>query len=233
MSTVKRIVCLAKSRKHKEYCFAGKELSSTGNAGKWIRPVSIRQHEEVSEYESQYEDKSNPCVLDIIHVPLLTPRPKGYQQENWLLDPESYWEKTALADWSTLRRLADPVELLWINDHNTYHGLNDKIPLVLAKTLESSLCLIRVDRITLSVFKPSEAFGDQRKRVQARFRHKGIEYRLWVTDSKYEQMYVDKPNGDYEIGESFLTVSLGEPYQNTSCYKLVAAIIEKGAEVRA
>lgn len=50
------------------------------------------------------------------------------------------------------------------------------------------------------------------------------EYRLWVTDPGYERAYLAKPDGEYELGESFLTVSLGEPH-NDACYKLIAAII--------
>ncbi len=53
-----------------------------------------------------------------------------------------------------------------------------------------------------------------------------MDYRLWVTDPRYERAYLAKPDGDYEIGEAFLTVSLGEPYNN-ACYKLIAAIIER------
>ena len=44
-------------------------------------------------------------------------------------------------------------------------------------------------------------------------------------DPSYERAYLARPDGDYEIGESFLTVSLGEPH-NDACYKLIAAIIE-------
>ena len=32
-------------------------------------------------------------------------------------------------------------------------------------------------------------------------------------------------NGEYELGESYLTVSLGEPFDGY-CYKLIAAVIE-------
>lgn len=86
--------------------------------------------------------------------------------------------------------------------------------------------LVWVDRLTLSVFKPGEAFGNPKRRVQGRFRHDGTEYRLWVTDPGYERAYLAKPDGDYEIGESFLTVSLGEPHKD-ACYKLIAAIIDR------
>jgi hypothetical protein len=62
--------------------------------------------------------------------------------------------------------------------------------------------------------------------VQGRFRHAGKEYRLWVTDPEYERTYLAKADGHYEIGECFLTVSLGEPHEG-DCYKLVAAVIER------
>lgn len=231
MTTVKRIVCLANSRKLSGRCVAGKELSSGGRPVAWIRPVSAREHEEVSEYERQYEDGSDPRVLDIIDVPLLEPRAKGYQQENWLLDPEHYWAKIDRANWNDLQRLADSPETLWINGHSTFNGLDDKIAISLVGALDSSLLLIRVDRVTLSVFKPGEAFGNPKRRVQGRFRHNGTEHRLWVTDPTYEKAYLARPDGEYQISESFLTISLGEPH-NDACYKLIAAIIEQEEDAR-
>ena len=225
MATVKRIVCLANSRKLSGRCVAGKELSGGRPIG-WIRPVSVRKDEEVSESERQYPDGNEPRVLDVMDVTLLEPRSKGYQQENWLLDPDRYWVKVGRAAWRDLRQLADPAEPLWINGHSTYNGLNDKIPLSLAGDLNSSLRLVRIDGLTFSVFKPGEAFGNPKRRVQGRFRHDGTEYRLWVTDPRYERAYLAKPDGDYEIGESFLTVSLGEPH-NQACYKLIEAIIQR------
>jgi len=48
MATVKRIVCLANSRKLQGRCIAGREIVQ-GKPGAWIRPVSAREHEEVSE----------------------------------------------------------------------------------------------------------------------------------------------------------------------------------------
>jgi hypothetical protein len=78
MTTVKRIVCLANSRKLNGRCLAGKEFGGTG-VGAWVRPVGAREHGEVSEYERQYEDGSDPRVLDVIDVPLIGPQPKDFQ----------------------------------------------------------------------------------------------------------------------------------------------------------
>ena len=55
--------------------------------------MSDRENQEVSEYERQYRDGSDPKLLDVIDVPLLEHRPNDHQQENWLLDPEYYWSK--------------------------------------------------------------------------------------------------------------------------------------------
>ena len=225
MSQTIRAICLANSRKIAGRCIAGREWTTTG-AGRWVRPVSARQHQEVSEYERQYQDGSDPRVLDIVDIPVLEPIPQGYQSENWLLDPRYYWTKAGSFSPFDLERLLDPADRLWINGHRTYHGSNDKVPEDLVRSVSSSLRLIRVDALELRVFAPSEAFGDAKRRVQGRFDHAGHRYALWVTDPGYERGYLSKLDGSYEIGPCYLTVSLGEPYQG-ACYKLIAAIIER------
>jgi hypothetical protein len=225
MTTVKRIVCLANSRKLNGSCVAGKEFTRD-RSGVWIRPVSARDHEEVSEYERQYQDGSDPRVLDVLDVPLLNPRPKGYQQENWLLDPDHYWMRSGRATWSDLASLVDPMEPLWICGLHTFNGMNDKIPLVQAGAIRSSLRLLYVRELELCVCKPGEAFGNPKRRVQGRFRHGVDDYHLWVTDPIYERAFLLKEDGEYRLGECFLTVSLGEPFKD-DCHKLIAAIIER------
>ena len=76
----------------------------------------------------------------------------------------------------------------------------------------------------LIVFKPGEAFGNNKRRVQGRFSHAGKEYALWVTDPHVERRYLAKLDGSYGVGECYMTISLGEPYQD-ACYKLIAAVI--------
>lgn len=223
MDNVKRIVCLANSRKLQGRCIAGREWKD-GQARGWIRPVSDREHQEVSEYERQYSDGSDPRILDVIDVPVLEPRPNGFQAENWLLDPEHYWEKLGKLSWRDLPALVDGAVPLWRDGFSTYNGRNDKVPLEISDQLESSLTLIHVSELELAVFSPGEAFGNSKRRVQGRFRHGRSTYHLWVTDPVYERHYLAKLDGEYRIGECFLTISLGEPYGDV-CYKLIAAII--------
>lgn len=223
---IKTIVCLANSRKLSGRCIAGREVLDDGKPGDWIRPISDRDNEEVSEYERQYEDGSDPRLLDIIEIPLLSKKSTGHQHENWLLDPEFYWTKQGTLDFKYLNDFTDPIDDLWHNGNCTYNGTNDTIPLNIAKRLSDSLRLIEPDSLKLSVFAPSKAYGIGKRRVQARFNFNNQPYWLWVTDPGYERKYFNQANGDYNIGPCYVTVSLAEPYRN-NCNKLVAAIIEQ------
>ena len=223
MANVKRIVCLANSRKLSGRCVAGKELVSDG-PGAWIRPVSARPFEEVSEYERQYPDGSDPQVLDIIGVPIVVPKPKLYQPENWLLDPNSYWERAGRVSWNELDPLVDEPTLLWENQSSSGSGLHDRVSLPNAEQLGSSLYLVHLRDLMLSVFAPGSAFGNPKRRVQAKFTYRAASYALWVTDPVVERRYLAGRDGQFRIGECYATVSLGEPFEGY-CYKLVAAII--------
>ena len=66
----KTIVCLANSRKLSGRCIAGKELVNSGY-GSWIRPVSHRPTEEISEEERRFENGDDPQILDRISIQLI------------------------------------------------------------------------------------------------------------------------------------------------------------------
>lgn len=193
----------------------------------WIRPVSSRPTEEISEDERQYRDGSEPRVLDIIAVPLATPQPRGYQSENWLLSPRQYWARVGQASPEQLPALADGPGELWVNGYSTHHGRHDRIPLDGVEGITSSLKLISVDFVQLRVFTPGEPFGSRRRRVQARFTFAGVHYALAITDPEVERRYLRREDGCYNLENgAYLTISLGEPF-NGYCYKLVAAVISK------
>lgn len=219
--TVKRVLCLANSRKLNGRCVAGIVVEEPDE---WIRPVSDREHQEVSEYERQYEDGGDPQVLDLIDIPLLERAPLDFQKENWLLNPKYYWSKVGQFDVGQLEPYCQKNGTLWMNGTSTYNGLNDTIPVETASTLDSSLTLIRVNALDLHVWAPGEAFGNSKRRVQARFNFDDAPYQLWVTDPKVERAYLAQDDGQHSLGPSFLTISLGEPFQG-STNKLVAAVI--------
>lgn len=226
MSVTKTLVCLANSRKLSGRCLAGKEVTESA-FGDWIRPVSARPTEEVSERERAYVDGSDPQVLDIVDVPLLKPKPKTFQSENWLLDPEAYWVRRGKSSYGRLRAAVDTPPSLWINGFETYHGRNDRVPEAEADKLTTSLYLLRLDSISFDVFAPGAAFGDNKRRVHGVFGHGGTPYALWVTDPLIEREYLAKNDGRYKEGACLITVSLGERVKRY-CYKLVAAVIRQG-----
>lgn len=239
MVAVKQIVCLANSRKPKGRCVAGLERLPDGRPGAWIRPVSAREGQEVSDFERRYEGGSDPRVLDIIDVPVLHAQPTDYQKENWLLDPTCRWTKVGRLAPRELAALTDPVAQLWTNGHSTFNGLNDRMPPVSARAAGGSLRLIRVGRLGISVSQPGLEFGDERRRVQGRFRHAGADYWLRITDPVFEGHYLERPDGDYTVEGCYLTISFGEPYDAAASqgqveegtqvagfsYKFIAAVI--------
>jgi hypothetical protein len=229
MATVKRIVCLANSKKMSGRCVAGREVLG-GGPGEWVRPVSARPTEEVSEDERQYQDGSDPRVLDVIDVPLIRHHPHGCQTENWLLDADYYWSKVRQVGWMELQQYVENPATLWTNARRTYHGANDEILQADADQLPNSLVLIRVPVLELRVFAPGADFGNPKRRVQGAFQHRGISYALWVTDPSIERDYKARPDGDYAIDQCCLTISLGEPFETKGHfyrYKLIAAIIKR------
>jgi hypothetical protein len=187
--------------------------------------VSAREHEEVSEYERLYEDGSDPQVLDVIDIPMIKSMAKSYQPENWLLNPELYWKKVGIVELDDLADFTDCNSLSWANGHHTYNGMNDFVPADQVEGADGSLRLIYVPHgLRLRVYSPGDAFGNSKRRVQAQFTFGRVDYHLWVTDPLIEREYLAQPNGQYDLGPRYLTISLGEPYDGKH-YKLVAAII--------
>lgn len=215
-------------------CVAGRELLAN-KPGAWIRPVSRRDSEEVSEYERQFEDGSDPRVLDVIDIPLTASRPHACQTENWLLEPDEYWILVRKIGWAELLSFAERPQTLWIDGYSTYHGQNDEIARPLADKLPCSLHLIHVRDIQLKVFAPGASFGNAKRRVLAKFEYSGVQYWLWVTDPLIEREYLGQPDGTYPLGESCICVSLGEPFTkngNECRYKLVASIIQRAVVLK-
>src|SRR5687767_9109418 len=128
MAYTKTIVCLANSRKPSGRCVAGREMTSS-TIGGWIRPVSSRATQEISEHERNYSDGRDPSLLDIIEIPMLTPQPHNHQTESHLIDPTQYWVQRARMSWQQLQTaVEDPAGPLWLNTSSSSQGLNDRVP---------------------------------------------------------------------------------------------------------
>jgi hypothetical protein len=221
----KTLLVLANSRKLSGRCVAGRAVAGA-RIGEWIRPVSDRPDEEVNFFERRYEDDSDPRLLDLASVPLIEPRPKGCHSENWLLDANRWWKREGRVGWAALASLSEGDGPLWANGFSTRHGCNDRIPEDQAARLPGSLRLVRISRLRLSVLAPGTDFGDHRRRVQGFFQLGGFDYGIRVTDPDVERDYLRRRDGNYFLGECFLTLSIGEPFKGFR-YKLIAAVIER------
>ena len=99
MTVTKQIICLAHSRKRSGICIAGKERLADRTLA-WVRPVSARPDQEVSEREYRYGDGTTPQLLDVIDIPMLCHQPHAFQTENWLMDSHARWRKAQKpAEW--------------------------------------------------------------------------------------------------------------------------------------
>ncbi len=227
MSYAKTIVCLANSRKPPSgRCVAGREVTSSG-FGAWIRPVSARATQEISEEERRYQDGTDPKVLDVIAIQLSGAQPQHHQKENHLIDDGYYWVKQRTISWRDLQAaVEDPAGPLWLNGYSSSYGDNDRVPGDRASGLAASLYLVRPDDLTLVVASEGGGFGPARRRVRARFDLSGESYCVVVTDPWMERQLLAGNDGETRIDDALLCVSLGEFFHGFA-YKLAAAVITR------
>ena len=221
MSTVKRIICLANSRKLNGRCFAGKELDGK-KIGNWIRPVSSGSSGELTTYQMRCQGGHDPRHLEIVKLAVSRPAPNSYQSENWLVDKALRWKVVAKVPDSLFGKINDNPSQLWINGYSSTLGNNDRIPLRIASSkVETSLVLIRPESSSLRVYTQ-----DGRRKVRVHFSYNGTTYSLVCTDPLVEMQSKRVDEGHYDlIGDNHLfTASLTEPF-NGYVYKLVAGII--------
>ncbi len=221
MKYSKTIVCFAKSRKTSGRCIAGKEWHN-GISGEWVRPVSTRPTHEISEEERRYEDGRAPRLLDIVLVPCESHQPLPHQRENHVIDPVYYWALKGTLAWKDISGWLDHPDTLWGTGESSYAGLNNRV--AIGREDGSSLYLISVENIRLLVGRKAPEYPDSKRAVRGEFSYQGFTYRMDVTDPIIERKYLKLVDGQYDIANSVLCVSLGDSYQGYF-YKLVAGVL--------
>ena len=227
MAATKRFVCLANSRKNKERCVAGRELLK-GKVGPWMRPV-IAKTGFVDERSRLYAGGSEPQLGDVIQLSVRKREGRlDHQRENWIVNPQTRWQRVERFDWSRLKSLAEGTEPLFASAAlvGDRRGRNDRIPEWDAHRLTTSLRLIYVPHMRLHPLR------DGPRRFDGEFALGDVEYRLRITDPAFAEAQ-PRPTYDRDLGECLLTISLGEPWrrQDSSgpkhCYRLIAGVIER------
>ena len=220
----KKILCLADSRKMSGHCVAGREIAGN-KIGDWIRPISKREHEEISVDELRYKDGHLAKLLDIITIPMLRAKPRTFQTENHLIADEYYWTKSARATWKQIEAAVQDVKgPLWANGSSSFGMTNNRVPDARAETFDHSLLLVRPNNLRIVVGPQGGMYAPDKRRVGAEFQLDGLPYKLALTDNEREHAYLRGNNGTFPIANAFLCISLGESYKGHA-YKLAAALI--------
>ena len=228
--TRRRIICLANSRKPQGRCIAGK-LYVQGKFGKWFRPISAREGEELSETERFVERNSEPALLDILEFSIIQAKPSNHQTENWLINPRVRMQKIGNISPRDLMITVDKPINLWIVGSSSKRGKNDFVPEDRIEEVSDSLFLVNPTTFSIHVIT-DDFMGRVSRQVRGEFTHYGAEYNLKITDPVLEAKYLAKSDGIFKIQNVLLTISLTEkifrPRYNHSAgfYKLIAGVIE-------
>ena len=210
---IRTIVCLANSRKPGGRCVAGK-LYDQGKFGAWLRPISVRDSEELSEQERQISKGIEPALLDILEFTISQHKPSGHQTENFSINSQNKFKVVGRATNEHLMKVVDYPKSLWgLGSRSKTFGKND---------------LINPQSFAIQVVR-----GTHSLQIRGNFSYLGAEYNLRVTDPITEQEFIPKGIGEYKIKDVLLTISLAEKLftvpnnpSSSGYYKLIAGVID-------
>lgn len=210
----KDIVLLAKSRKHYNYCIAGKDI----NTGEWIRLISEDDtiHNAVKPTDLIYEDNTEAEILDVIRVRVKEIEDENkilYQPENYILDDRYYLLKLEERSPNGLNNIIDDVELIFFNTSNSI-SKND------LEEIENVNSLVLIDPEIVKVKRKNNTY------LWANVKYNGEWYNnLTIKDIGFTEKYYNDITSDRNFYNIKLVISLGEEYKG-SHYKLIASVIE-------
>lgn len=217
------VVILASSRKNSGICLAGKRLDRAARS--WVRPVSTLAGRSWSRRGLQYVAGGVPRPGDCLGLPLTDACPEGYQRENVGVRFQP-WERHGSIEAVDLGQFLDWPELIWPLGWHSIHGSNDRVPVDIAlQHCDHSLLFIRpqVLRFRVSVERSDLV-------VRAEFVYRQQRHVLRVTDDDAAARWLGRlADGHDGRSDALLCLSLSQPF-NGFCYKLVAGVIESGAQ---
>jgi len=225
---MRRIVCLANSRKPDGRCVAGK-LYAQGKFGSWLRPISAREGEELSEHERQISKGVEPSLLDVLEFRISAHKPSGHQPENFLINTQRKFLRVGRVSAQDLLQAIDKPTNLWVMGYQSKtFGKNDLVPPDRISEVSNSLFLINPHTFVIQVVQ-----GSYNLQVRGFFTYLGAEYNLRITDPVIEEKFVPKGIGEYKIEDVLLTISLAEKLftvasnpSSSGYYKLIAGVID-------
>ena len=216
------LICLANARKRSERCIACLDPQK----GALIRLVSKAEHGELTYAQRNLGPHGEPQKLDLIRVKIAQKKPAAGQPENCLVDPEPWQLLDRPARSEKLGALRQAVQAGdWI-----FGTIGDRIA--------ASTFATHPPPASLAIVRPSdvrwlfETMGSK-QRVRALFGLRRSNYNLSLTDPPVEELLKSLPNGVHASSSVGLRdelllfcISLGEPFSDGNCYKLVAGVLE-------
>ena len=218
--TMTRLVVLANSWKHSDWCIAGIDL----NTGAWVRPVTTLKDGRVPKSAMKL-DGYFPKLLDIIELPLATTGPDyGFEKENRTLLPGK-WIHHGQMKPGDLRPYAKKNDCI-------LHNLDSSVPFdVLHEKPREEQCSLEL--ICVDDFRARPA----RKRTTGETTWQGVftsgnqTLVIRITDP----VFIGKITAGHKpVPTCLLTMSLSMPYKppewdeekSPACWKLIAGVIE-------
>ena len=186
----KKIVLLAKSKKHQNYCVAGKDVDT----GEWVRLISEEEeiHNAVRPENLIYSDETEAQILDVIRAKVKEVDEENInpnQPENYILDKNYYLTKIEEETYN-LDDMIDNTERIFFNDMNSIsvEDLQDIDNI-------HSLVLIEPDIVRVRIKNETDLI--------ANVWYKGVWYNnLTITDSRFNREYyneiIDEPRSFHQ-----------------------------------
>jgi hypothetical protein len=215
-----RIVVLANSWKHQDWCLAGIDLDT----GKWVRPVTDLDDGRVPETFMKLGGYF-PELLDVLQIPLDSTGPDfGFESENRTILPGRWFLQDRKTPANIEMYAKRPYYVL--HNHRKYITPTQLRQKPFEKRL--TLQLLRVDNFKV---RDARRESDDKPNWKGTILSGGREIELPITDPVcFERL----KRGHKSASSCILTVSLGMPYkppdwdehEEPACWKLISGVIE-------